>query len=181
VAEQLLGNVFFAGWGVRTVAAGEARYNPMSYHNGSVWPHDNALIGIGLGRYGLREAAARLLEGLFDASVFIDLRRLPELICGFARREGQGPTFYPVACAPQAWSAAAMLSLLQSCLGLGFDPARRIVSFEHPVLPRFTSRVVLRNLSLNDACIDVALERVGGALAMTVLARRGDIRATIVI
>jgi glycogen debranching enzyme len=180
VAEQLLGNIFFSGWGVRTIAAGESRYNPMSYHNGSVWPHDNALIGMGLARYGLQAAAARLLEGLFDASVFIDLRRLPELICGFARREGQGPTFYPVACAPQAWSAAAMLSLLQSCLGLSFDPARRNVCFAYPVLPRFTDRVVLRNLSIGPARIDVALERVGSALAMTVLRRSGDIRATIV-
>jgi glycogen debranching enzyme len=135
---------------------------------------------MGFARYGLRAEAARLLEGLFDASVFIDLRRLPELICGFPRRDGQGPTFYPVACAPQAWSAAAMLSLLQSCLGLSFDPVRRIVSFEYPVLPRFTDRVVLRNLSIGTARIDVALERVGSALAMTVLTRSGDIRATIV-
>ena len=180
VAEQLLSNAFFSGWGIRTIATGAARYNPMSYHNGSVWPHDNALIGMGFGRYGLRMAAAKLLEGLFDASVSIDLRRLPELLCGFARRDGQGPTFYPVACAPQAWSAAAMLGLLQSCLGLGFDPARCIVSFEHPVLPRFTNRVVLRNLMIGDARIDVALERAGGSLAMTVLARTGAIRATIV-
>jgi glycogen debranching enzyme len=177
VATQLLGSTFFSGWGIRTIAAGEARFNPMSYHNGSVWPHDNALIGIGLSRYGLRAQAARLLEGMFDASVSIDLRRLPELVCGFARRDGQGPTFYPVACSPQAWSAAALPSLLQSCLGLGFDPIRRIVTFEHPVLPRFTDRVVLRGLAIADACIDVALQRSGVSVAMTVLGRTGDIRA----
>ncbi len=180
VAKQLLGSQSFAGWGIRTIAGGEARYNPISYHNGSVWPHDNALIGLGLARYGLRAEAARLLEGLFDASVSIDLRRLPELICGFARREGQGPTFYPVACAPQAWSAAALPSLLQSCLGLSFDPAERTVRFDNPVLPRFLDRLVLRGLSIGQARIDVVLQRAGAAVGMTVLDRVGAIRAMVV-
>jgi glycogen debranching enzyme len=177
VARQLLESNSFSGFGIRTIAAGEARFNPMSYHNGSVWPHDNALIGIGLARYGLRAEAARLLEGLFEASVAIDLRRLPELVCGFARRDRQGPTFYPVACAPQAWAAAALPSLLQSCLGLSFDPARRVVMFENPVLPRFLDRVVLRGLVIGEATIDVALQRAGVSVAMAVLGRSGDIRA----
>ncbi len=180
VAKQLLGSQSFAGWGIRTITGGEARYNPISYHNGSVWPHDNALIGLGLARYGLRAEAARLLEGLFDASVSIDLRRLPELICGFARRDGQGPTFYPVACAPQAWSAAALPSLLQSCLGLSFDPPERTVRFDNPVLPRFLDRIVLRGLSLGEARIDVVLQRAGAAVGMTVLNRVGDIRAMVI-
>src|SRR5262249_43161444 len=107
VAEQLLSVDSFSGWGVRTVTSGESRYNPMSYHNGSVWPHDNAIIASGLARYGLKIAAGRILAGLFDASLFVDLRRLPELFCGFDRRPGEGPTLYPVACAPQAWSAGA--------------------------------------------------------------------------
>jgi glycogen debranching enzyme len=166
---------------VRTLAAGEARFNPMSYHNGSVWPHDTALIGLGFARYGMREEAARLLEGLFAASASIDLRRLPELICGFARREGQGPTFYPVACSPQAWAAASMPGLLQACLGLRFDPAARNVHFDRPVLPRFTDRVVLRGLAIGDARIDVALEREGGSVRMRVVARSGDIDATVTV
>src|SRR6202012_5031454 len=94
------------GWGLRTVAAGEARYNPMSYHNGSVWPHDNSIVGLGLSRYGFREEVTRIVDGLFAASIYIDLRRLPELFCGFPRRSDAGPTAYPLACAPQAWSAA---------------------------------------------------------------------------
>ena len=178
VAEQLMGSRFFSGWGVRTIASSEARYNPMSYHNGSVWPHDNALIAMGCARYGLREAAARIFEGLFGACVYIDLRRLPELVCGFPRRQSQGPTFYPVACAPQAWSAAAPLSLMQSCLGLGFDPASRTVMFDRPYLPDFLDEVVLRQLSVGAGRIDVALRGRGGDVAMTVLSRSGDIRAT---
>src|SRR5690606_17947466 len=101
-----------------------ARYNPMSYHNGSVWPHDNALIAAGMARYGFHSEVTRLFEGLFAAQSYVDQRRLPELFCGVPRRRSQGPTFYPVACIPQAWSATAPLYLLQSCLGLRFEPAR---------------------------------------------------------
>ncbi len=178
VAEQLMSSHFFSGWGVRTIASSEARYNPMSYHNGSVWPHDNAMIAMGLARYGLREAAARIFEGLFGACSYIELRRLPELVCGFPRRRAQGPTFYPVACAPQAWSAATPLSLLQSCLGLGFDAANRTVIFDRPVLPAFLEEVILRRVEIGDSRIDVALRGRGQDVSMTVLSRHGDIRAT---
>ena len=105
VAETLMGEAFFTGWGVRTLAMNEGRYNPMSYHNGSIWPHDNAMLGAGFARYGMRAPAARILAGLFDASLFVDRYRMPELFCGFHRRAGEGPTLYPVACSPQAWSA----------------------------------------------------------------------------
>ena len=109
-SEHLLGAAFFSGWGVRTIADTEARYNPMSYHNGSIWPHDNALIALGFARYGLQHEAQRILTGLFDASLYMDLRRMTELFCGFARSESEGPTRYPVACAPQAWAAVISLS-----------------------------------------------------------------------
>jgi glycogen debranching enzyme len=179
VAEQLMGSGFFSGWGVRTIATSEARYNPMSYHNGSVWPHDNALIGLGLGRYGRRRAAAQILGGLFDAATYIDLRRLPELFCGFPRRRSQGPTFYPVACVPQAWSAAAPLGLLQASLGIGFDPARRIVTFDRPVMPAFTDRIMLHGLAVGDARLDVLLQGEGEAVSARVLSRSGDIHVTV--
>ena len=100
---------FFTGWGIRTVALGEARYNPMSYHDGSIWPHDNALIALGLARYGLKHSVAHVFKGLFDAATYMDLRRLPELFCGFRREKHRGPTLYPVACAPQAWASATPL------------------------------------------------------------------------
>jgi glycogen debranching enzyme len=180
VAAQLMGSRLFSGWGIRTLGAGEARYNPMSYHNGSVWPHDNALIALGLGRYGMRQAAARLFESLFDASIYIELRRLPELFCGFQRRRGQGPTGYPVACSPQAWAAATPLALLQACLGIGFDPAEHTILFERPTLPRFLDEVVLRGLSVGSGRADVMLRRVGDEVAMNVLARSGRVRVVMV-
>ncbi|GAN76163.1 amylo-alpha-1,6-glucosidase [Acidisphaera rubrifaciens] len=181
VAGHLLDGGFFSGWGIRTVAAGAARYNPMSYHNGSVWPHDNALIGIGLARYGMRLEAARILDGLFDASTYIELRRVPELFCGFRRRHTQGPTYYPVACAPQAWSAMALPALLAACLGITFDPARRTVIFNHPVLPRCLSEVRLTGLAIGDARLDVVLRGARDDVAMRVTGRRGDIHAIMVV
>ena len=181
VARHLLGGTFHSGWGIRTLATTEVRYNPMSYHNGSVWPHDNALIGLGMARYGHRAAAARVLEGLATAAGKLDLRRLPELFCGFPRRGGQGPTAYPVACAPQAWAAAAPIGLIGACLGLAFDPAAKVVRLDRPVLPQGVDRVMLRGLPMGGARIDIDLRRVAGdSVAMSVPGRRGDISAVLV-
>jgi glycogen debranching enzyme len=179
VVETLMSRPSFCGWGIRTIASTEPRYNPMSYHNGSVWPHDNALVAAGLARYGYRREAARVFEGLFAASAYIDLRRLPELLCGFARQRDQGPTFYPVACIPQAWAAAAPLSLLQSCLGLAFEPATRQVTFEDPHLPDFLDSVLLERLDIADAQVDVALRRSRSQVVVEVLERRGTARVVI--
>src|SRR4029453_248304 len=101
-AAPMTGEAFFSGWGIRTVAMGEARYNPMSYHNGSIWPHDTSLCAAGIARYGHREAAVQLLRSAFEAAVHFDMR-LPELFCGFPRVQGVPPIAYPVACMPQAW------------------------------------------------------------------------------
>ncbi|MCK8779982.1 amylo-alpha-1,6-glucosidase [Rhizobium sp. NTR19] len=176
VVKTLMEPSSFCGWGIRTVPSTEARYNPMSYHNGSVWPHDNSLIASGLGRYGFRKEASKVFEGLFAASTYIDLRRLPELFCGFRRQRAQGPTFYPVACAPQAWAAAAPLSLLQSSLGLSFDPQNTQVIFERPVLPAFLDEVVIRNLTVGSGAADVALHRAGHQVTVEVLDRRGAVK-----
>jgi glycogen debranching enzyme len=166
----------FCGWGVRTVASTEARYNPISYHNGSVWPHDNALIAAGFARYGFREEAARIFEGLFAASSYIDLRRLPELFCGFPRQRTQGPTFYPVACTPQAWAAAAPLYMLKACLGLGFDPQETRITFDHPMMPAFLDEVLFRNLSIGEGSADVAVRQSGHHVVVDVLERRGRVQ-----
>jgi glycogen debranching enzyme len=176
LARTLMQPASFSGWGVRTIASTEARYNPMSYHNGSVWPHDNALIAAGLARYGFKREAARILDGLFAAATYIDLRRLPELFCGFVRQHTRGPTFYPVACAPQAWAAAAPLFILPSCLGLDFDPAKKHVTFEEPVLPDFLNHVTIRNLALEGGAADVTLRRSGSQVVVDVLDRRGPVR-----
>jgi glycogen debranching enzyme len=176
VAHTLMTAPSFCGWGIRTVASSEARYNPMSYHNGSIWPHDNALIAAGLARYGFHREAARIFEGMFAASTFIDLRRLPELFCGFARQNTWGPTFYPVACNPQAWAAAAPLFMLQASLGLGFDPQKKQISFEGPTLPRFLDEVTLRNLAVGGGAADVTVRRSGSNVVVDVIRRHGEVR-----
>ncbi len=176
VARTLMSASSFCGWGIRTVPSTEARYNPMSYHNGSIWPHDNALIASGLARYGYRAEAALIFEGLFAASTYIDLRRLPELFCGLPRQRAQGPTFYPVACSPQAWAAAAPLFLLQSCLGLDFDPNAHCIGFNEPQLPSFLDEVALRRLQIGRGSADVAVRRSGRHVVVDVVDRRGDVR-----
>ncbi len=140
IVQSLISSASFSGWGIRTVAAGEARYNPMSYHNGSVWPHDNALIALGFARYGYGAEVTKILKGLFEASVYIDLRRLPELFCGFARVRRQGPTFYPVACSPQAWAATAPLALLGGLPRLELRPAKPLRDLRPPALARIPPR-----------------------------------------
>ena len=174
VASGMMDPIFFTGWGVRTLAANEARYNPMSYHNGSVWPHDNALIALGMARMGLRTEAMRLLEALCAAASAMDLHRLPELFCGFHRRPGQGPTSYPVACAPQAWAAAAVPGLVQACLGIHFDPAAHALQFNYPVLPAFLNTLYLHNLSLSSSRVSVQVRRLHEELSVSVLDRAGE-------
>jgi glycogen debranching enzyme len=170
----LLSEEFFNGWGIRTIATSEARYNPMSYHNGSVWPHDNALIADGMAAYGDKQGAMKVLTGIFDASLFIPLHRLPELFCGFSRRPGESPTLYPTACSPQAWAAGAGFQLLQACLGLQIDGTRRLVSFDRPVLPQFLERVEIRNLSVGTARLDLVLDRHESQVAVRVARRVGE-------
>jgi glycogen debranching enzyme len=176
IVRNLMDASSFCGWGVRTVASTEARYNPMSYHNGSVWPHDNALIAMGLARYGFRSEAARIFEGLFAASAYVDLRRLPELFCGFPRQRTRGPTFYPVACTPQAWAAAAPIAMLQACLGLGFDAEQMRIILNEPMMPAFLDQIVLRNLTIGEGRADVAVRRSGQNVVVDVLERRGPVR-----
>lgn len=168
VAAGLLDQDFFAGWGIRTVGAQEARYNPMSYHNGSVWPHDNAIIALGFDRYGFKTAALQVLTGLFEASTYIDLQRLPELFCGFAREPRTAPTFYPVACAPQAWATSAPFALLQAALGLTLDHRGGEYRFKRPALPGFLDELSLHNLRLGDRVVDLEIARHAGDVAINV-------------
>ena len=175
VAQTLLSSSMFSGWGIRTVATSEARYNPMSYHNGSVWPHDNGLIAMGLARYGEKEAACRVFGAMFDAASYMDLRRLPELFCGFTRRERNAPTQYPVACSPQAWASATTICLLQATLGLELFDGSHEIAFYRPVLPEFLDHIHLRNLRLSGGSVDVTLHRYGDGVAATVTRRDGDV------
>jgi glycogen debranching enzyme len=181
VAATLTDETFFSGWGIRTVATTEARYNPMSYHNGSVWPHDNSLIAAGFARYDLKEAAALVLTGLLDASLFFDLHRLPELFCGFPRRPGEAPTLYPVACAPQSWASGAVFLLFEACLGLSMLASERRVTFSKPLLPRFLQQVTIRGLRVGDARADLLLTRHDeGDVGVNVLRRDGALDVVVV-
>ncbi|HEX5999560.1 MAG TPA: amylo-alpha-1,6-glucosidase [Hyphomicrobiaceae bacterium] len=179
VASCLLRPPFYSGWGIRTVAQGEARYNPMSYHNGSIWPHDSALIGLGLGQYGYRHCVGTIFHGLIEATSYMDDRRIPELFCGFRRRTGRGPTLYPAACSPQAWAAATPFLLVKSMLGLTFEPERRCIRLVRPRLPEFVGDVTVRNLSLGGASADFILHRHGARVALELLRIDPDLAVTL--
>ena len=175
VAETLMLPEMFSGWGVRTLSAAAPRFNPMSYHNGSVWPHDNALIALGLSRYGLKRGASAIFEGLFDAKAQMDSLRFPELFCGFARRRGTAPVLYPVACAPQAWASVVPFSLLQACLGLDMDFARREIRFHNPQLPKFLEEIKINDLELAGATVNLRLTRRAANTEVAVVSQQGDI------
>jgi glycogen debranching enzyme len=175
VAETLLDADSFSGWGVRTLAAGQARYNPLSYHNGSVWPHDNSLIASGLAKYECKDKAGRILLGLLDASRWADLGRLPELFCGLDRRFGKGPTLYPVACSPQAWAAGSAVLLLQACLGVSIQATRNRVLFDRPFLPDGIPRLWIKGLRSGSGSVDVFVERRNGAVRVEVTNQQGEI------
>jgi glycogen debranching enzyme len=152
----------------------------MSYHNGSIWPHDNALIALGFARYGLKRSIERLFKGLFEAATYMEMRRLPELFCGFQRGRGRGPTLYPVACAPQAWASATPFTLLEASLGLQFDPHANEIRLHNPRLPPFLDEVVLRNLQLKQASVDLKVRRHANEVSVEVLERRGQVQVSVV-
>jgi glycogen debranching enzyme len=180
VAAGLLRPNFFSGWGIRTVARGEPRFNPMSYHNGSIWPHDNALIALGMARYEAKRPIETLFGGLFSAATYMDQRRLPELFCGFQRQRGHGPTLYPVACSPQAWASATPFTLLEASLGLEFDPFAREIRLRNPRLPEFLDEVTLRDLQLASSSVDLRVRRHGHTVSLDTPRINGDIRVSVV-
>ncbi len=181
VARSLAGADFFTGWGLRTVSSREKRFNPASYHNGSVWPHDNALIALGLARYGHTAQALSLATALFDAAAHMHLRRLPELFCGFERKRGKAPTLYPVACAPQAWAAAAPYALIQACLGLEIDCAARKLRLHRPRLPAFIDSLTVRRLAVGESRLDVMFRRTDSSVAVSLLEREGDAEVEVLL
>lgn len=179
VAEHLTGSRFFSGWGVRTIAAGEARFNPMSYHNGSVWPHDNGLIALGLSRYGHKQGVRAIFEGIFESAIYDEFRRLPELFCGFNRRRRRGPTSYPVACSPQAWAAASPFALLAATIGLHVDHEDAELRLDFPTLPAFLDELTIHNIRFAGSTVDLRLARTGEDVTAAVLERSGPARVTI--
>jgi glycogen debranching enzyme len=147
----------------------------MSYHNGSVWPHDNALVAFGNSCARDKQLALKILSGLLDLSTFTELHRLPELVCGFPRRQGKGPTLYPVACSPQAWASGAVFLILQSCLGLTIDAKQSRIYLYYTALPQALPTVRIRNLKVGDACVDLAFERYSESVGVNILRRQGEV------
>lgn len=169
MARTFLNENMFSGWGIRTIAANEARYNPMSYHNGSIWPHDNAMIAQGFARYGLMAEVAKTFTGIFETALFMPGKRLPELFCGFPRLKGKAPTLYPVACSPQAWAVGAVFMLLNASLGMKIDAARNLITFSETMLPAFLQEVTLTNLRVNNKLIALQIRRTSDGVEVRML------------
>ena len=158
-----MGAPSYSGWGIRTLAASEPAYNPVGYHLGTVWPHDNALIAVGMRRYGFDADFLRVFEGLLDAASHFPGYRLPELFAGFGREEHEDPVPYPVACQPQAWAAGTLPYLVQSGLGLAPDALNGRLRVRRPSLPHWVRRVEVSDLRVGDARVSLTFERVGAA------------------
>ncbi|HEV8711651.1 MAG TPA: amylo-alpha-1,6-glucosidase [Candidatus Binatia bacterium] len=179
VVARLLQDDMFCGWGIRTLSAHARRYNPMSYHNGSVWPHDNSMIAAGFARYGATAQAGQVFSALFDASQSVDDQRLPELFCGFPRQLQQGPVPYPVACKPQAWAAGSVFLLLQAALGLRIEAWERRVTFARVSLPSWLNELSLRGLQVGDARVDLYIVRGRWSAAVEVVDKQGDVEIVV--
>ena len=171
----LMSSGMYSGWGIRTVACEEKPYNPMSYHNGSIWPHDNAMIAYGALHAREKTLPLKVLTGLLDLSLFMDLHRLPELICGLPRRAGRGPTLYPVACSPQAWAAGSCFLVLQACLGLSINARESRIYLSHTALPEALRQVSVRNLRIGDATVDIDFHRHEETVGFDIPRRTGEI------
>lgn len=178
VIAQLCSAPFDNGWGVRTLASDQPRFNPMSYHNGSVWPHDVALCAAGMAHYGARRQSMHLLGEVFEAATHFGMR-LPELFCGFPRVTGEPPIAYPVACLPQAWSAGSVFMLLQACLGLQVDAGRSEVIIDHPQLPYGVDRLRVERLDVAGARLDLMFERVGDRVLAAHAGGSSEVRVTV--
>jgi glycogen debranching enzyme len=180
VVQTLMSGTSFSGWGIRTLDAGEVRYNPMSYHNGSVWPHDTAIVAQGLANYGCKQEAVQLLSALYDLSRAVRAHRLPELICGFPRVDTRGPTLYPVACSPQAWAAGSLYMALHACLGIQIDAPARCLKFEYPALPPFIRELHLQNMRVGSTVVDLSLHRHTENVGISVDRRTGPLEIVVV-
>lgn len=173
LVQSLMNEDMFSGWGIRTVSSREINYNPLSYHNGSVWPHDNGLIAWGLARYGFKSEVLRIFDALFFAIDEMEHERMPELYCGFSKRDGEAPTLYPVACSPQAWSAGVVYILLQSCLGITVDAVQNKIFFYEPVLPEWMNSLTVKDLRVGESIIDFTAKRNGATAEIDLHDRSG--------
>jgi glycogen debranching enzyme len=175
VRDRLMRPDMFAGWGIRTLSAEERAYNPLDYQVGAFWPHDNALIMLGLWEYGFDEAAERLFTGMFQAAQAYDHYRLPECFAGFGQDEYDFPVKYPVACSPQAWASGALPLMLRVALGLKARALEKRLLIHHPHLPPWLERVSLAGLKVGQATVDLDYRLLNGHTAVFVTGRSGQL------
>ena len=174
MAARLVGPEMFSGWGIRTLSAEHAVFNPMSYHNGSVWPHDNALLVLGLAHYGHAQAALPVVRALHEAATNMPFHRLPELFCGFPRAFGLRPVLYPVSCSPQAWASGAVFMLLQAMLGIFAEAPARVLHVRNPQLPDFLDDLTVENLAIGGSRVALQFRRHGRRTLANLLGVEGD-------
>jgi glycogen debranching enzyme len=174
VMDELLSPDMFSGWGIRTLSERHAVYNPMSYHNGSIWPHDNALVVMGMAHYGQAARTLPVLRGLHDAAMNMRLHRLPELFCGMTRAQGLRPVLYPVSCSPQAWASGAVFMLLQAVLGILPDAPAGVLHIREPVLPDFLDRLEVNGLQVGGTRVGLEFRRYGGRTLANLLGLEGE-------
>ena len=179
VAERLMAPDMYSGWGVRTLSSGSSAYNPMSYHNGSVWPHDNAIAAAGLKRYGFDAATTRIATGLFDVASGARDFRLPELLCGFQRDGSRAIVAYPVACIPQAWAATAPFMLIQALLGISAHAPENRLTVDRPRLPDWLGRAEIRDLRIGGSTVALGFQySASGSTGFSLLDQQGDVHVT---
>ncbi|MFW6226085.1 MAG: amylo-alpha-1,6-glucosidase, partial [bacterium] len=174
VIKKLMSPEMFTGWGIRTLSSSAVRYNPMSYHNGSVWPHDTAMIAYGMAKYGYNNEVLKVVKGLFDASLFLELQRLPELFCGFTRRKGEGTTAYPVACSPQAWSVAAVFLLIEAMLQIEINATTKSILFKNPQLPDYIDHLKMQNIKLSTEQANINLHKYNNDVGINIINKPTD-------
>jgi glycogen debranching enzyme len=174
VARKLMAPDSFSGWGIRTLAKGQRAYNPLSYHNGTVWPHDNSLIAMGFSNYGMQKLAAQVLVGVYEACRQFRHYRLPELFCGMGSGEGALVVSYPVSCSPQAWASGALFLLLRASLGLYPDAPQRTLRIVNPQLPPFLNELTLEGLRVGSTRITLRFERRGEGTFAAVREMHGE-------
>jgi glycogen debranching enzyme len=162
IAKTLLSTKMFSGWGIRTIAKKEIRYNPMSYHNGSIWPHDNAIIALGFANYGLMEEVKTITNAIFDSTLHFESQRLPELFCGFDRVKNISITRYPVACSPQAWAAGCVYQFIEACLQIKIRPEENTIYFENSVLPAFIDELTIIHIPYKNETISIKIQVLNG-------------------
>ena len=176
VASRILGEEFFSGWGIRTLANSNLAYNPIGYHTGTVWPHDNALISLGLRRYGKVKDVHRVMKALFEVAQHRSDLRLPELFCGFDRQENGFPVEYPVSCCPQAFATGSLPQLLSSCINFEPDACENILRINEPLIPEWLGMITIQNLKIRQSTISLKLHTIEGTTSCQLLKKEGDVR-----